>query len=58
MIGRFIENMKKQKLLNVLLAVAVALICVRLSRDFEPALLGAVVCIALYMVFSREKNEK
>lgn len=50
--------MKKQKLLNVLLAAAVALICVRLSRDFEPVLLGAVVCIALYMVFSRDKNEK
>jgi len=49
--------MKKKKLMYILLVMAGALICVRLFRDFDPALLGADICIALAVVLSRMKSE-
>lgn len=40
--------MKKESLLSVLLALAVVFICIRLFGDFDPALVGAAICIAMY----------
>ncbi len=51
------DIMKKQNLFNVLLALAVVVICIRLFNDFDSALLGATNCIAMYVMF-RRKNVK
>ncbi len=47
--------MKKQNLLNVLLVLAVVFICIRLFNDFDPALLGATICIAMYVMLRQNR---
>ena len=50
--------MKKQTWLKILPAAAGAMICVFLFRDFDPALPGAVVCMALYVILGRKENHQ
>lgn len=40
--------MKKESLLSVLLALAAMFICIHLFGNFDPALLGAAICITMY----------
>lgn len=49
--------MKKQNLLNVLLALAVVFICIRLFGNFDPVLIGATICIAMYMGIRFKKDK-
>lgn len=49
--------MKKEYLLNILLSLAVVFICIRLFSDFDPALLGATICIAMYMGIRFKKDK-
>lgn len=49
--------MKKDKHRNLLLALAVVFVGLYLFRDFDPALLGTAICVAMYAGLGR-KNDK
>ena len=49
--------MKNEIQRNLLLALAVVFVGIYLFRDFDPALLGAAICVAMYAGLGR-KNDK
>ncbi len=50
--------MKKELALKLLLIFAIAFLSIRIFLDYDPALLPACICIALFVGFKRQKDDK